>query len=220
MRGQPLVGVHMQPQFHGELDLSTDHGDDPPSAPTENVVGLPDRVGALEAFTEARKALGEGDVDRAVKLLNEARRRDPTDPLYPSYIEQVRERAEVLRKEHAEAAPTAPARAPTSSSTRKRLGLVGVVTLTALLTVWAVTRPSGSTSGPDVAQQYAQLAPFTRLSAAPGGGWIGAVDLPLAGKDEQQRHEWCRGILSALPRADQASLLLRSTDGQVVACSL
>ncbi len=207
----------MQQQPFGDLDLTTDHGEDPHSVPTASIVGSPDRVAALEAFTEARKALGEGDVERAVLLLNEASRLDPNDPLYPRYVEQVREKIERLRQDQ----PTGPAVSPVApSSTRNRLLLAAVIAGVAVLTAWAVTRPGTPSAGPDVAQQHADLAPFTRLSAAPGGGWIGAVDQALASMDEGQRQEWCRGILSALPRADQPSLLLRSTDGQVVACSL
>lgn len=207
----------MQQQPLGDLDLTTDHGEDPHSVPTASIVGSPDRVAALEAFTEARKALGDGDVERAVLLLDEASRLDPNDPLYPRYVQQVREKIEKQRQDQ----PTLPVAVPAApSSTRKRILLIVLIGGVALLTAWGVTRPGTPSTALDVAQQHSELAPFTRLSAAPGGGWIGAVDQPLAAMDELKRQEWCRGILSALPRADQPSLLLRSTDGQVVACSL
>lgn len=196
-------------------DLSPETSEDPHSVPTSSVVGNPARAAALEAFTEARKALGDGDAARAVQLLEEASRRDPDDPLYPRYIRQVQE--ELARRE-----PEPPSLAEAPSPARRlggKLALAVVIILVLALTTWAVARADGLGGAPDRAPDFQALAPFTRLQAAPGGGWMGGVDHPLAGMDDGQRRAWCRSLLVALPPADQPSLLLRSTDGQVVTCS-
>ncbi|MCK6503185.1 hypothetical protein L6R53_07280 [Myxococcota bacterium] len=202
--------VELEPHAEGVFD--------PWSAPTAEVVSDKRRHEALEAFTEARKALGDGDLARAADLLARAAALDPTDLRYAAYVEQVAEE-ERRRQQVSVETPTLASPRPTAPRAgRLRTVLVGATLLLVVVAAFLATRPRGSDALPDLSAQHQDVAPFTRLSRAPGGGWIATVDEPLAALPAQDRAARCQAILAALPAAEEPSLLLRSTDGQALAC--
>lgn len=198
--------------------LTSEPADDPWSAPTAEAVPERQRAEALEAFTEGRKALGQGDLARAANLMLRAAQLDPTDPRYPSYVEQVAE--EERRRKHPEAAPPPAASRAAPRAGRMHTFLVAGAMLAVFAAAWLGTRPQGTAALPDQAAAHQQVAPFTRLTLAPGGGWTGTIDEPLATLDPDARTARCLAILRALPAAEDPTLLLRSTDGQALACRL
>lgn len=202
--------VELEPHAEGDFD--------PWSAPTAEVVSDKRRHQALEAFTEARKALGEGDLARAANLMARAAALDPADPRYGAYVEQVAEE-ERRRQQSTPESPTLATNRPVDArSGRMRTVLVGGTLVMVVAAAILATRPSGTDALPDLAAQHQDVAPFTRLSRADGGGWTATVDEPLGNLDSTARTMRCQAILAALPPADVPSLLLRSTDGQALAC--
>lgn len=201
-----------------ELEPHAESAFDPWSAPTAEVVSDKRRHQALEAFTEARKALGEGDLARAADLMARAASLDPTDLRYAAYVEQVAEEERRRQQVTAEGPTLATPRPVATHGSRLRTVIVGATLALVVAAAFLATRPRGTDALPDLSAQHQDIAPFTRLSLAPGGGWIATIDEPLASLDAQARTARCKAILSALPSAQAPSLLLRSTDGQALAC--
>ena len=200
--------------------VSIEDEDDPQTSPM-----------ARKYFDAGLAALDEGDIKEARRWLKLAHDSAPDNPDFQDAWQKVDQAGKAAleawraaRRSSASSRAEEPGRGPSetagSAAPPRAISLPVAVAVTLGLAVavglmLSRPRPEDHT---EHAATYAQVADFTTLIVAPGGGWVGKLHEDWSELEEPDKLAHCEEIGTKLPPSGSGVLVLSSADGGTTVC--